>query len=53
MPAPMLPEVRPSSGSFGETVAFDGIPAGVPIAVLRGGSPLEEALAGLRVRAVG
>ena len=27
--------------------------AGVPIAVLRGGSPLEEALAGLRVRAVG
>ena len=32
VPAAMLPEVRPSSGAFGETVAFDGIPAGVPIA---------------------
>ena len=32
MPAAVLPEVRPSSGVFGETVAFDGIPAGVPIA---------------------
>jgi glycerol kinase len=28
----MLPVVRPSSGVFGETVAFDGIPSGVPIA---------------------
>jgi glycerol kinase len=32
VPAAMLPEVRPSSGLFGETVAFEGIPAGVPIA---------------------
>ncbi|HYN02702.1 MAG TPA: glycerol kinase GlpK [Vicinamibacteria bacterium] len=32
VPAAMLPDVRPSSGSFGETMAFDGIPAGVPIA---------------------
>ena len=32
VPAALLPEVRPSSGVFGETVAFDGIPAGVPIA---------------------
>ena len=32
VPAAMLPEVRPSSGVFGETVALDGIPAGVPIA---------------------
>jgi glycerol kinase len=28
----MLPEVRPSSGVFGETVATEGIPAGIPIA---------------------
>ncbi len=32
VPAAMLPEVRPSCGVFGETVALDGIPAGVPIA---------------------
>jgi glycerol kinase len=32
VPAAVLPEVRPSSGVFGETVALDGIPAGVPIA---------------------
>jgi glycerol kinase len=32
VPAAVLPEVRPSSGVFGETAAFDGIPPGVPIA---------------------
>jgi len=32
VPAAMLPEVRPSSGVFGETVALDGLPAGIPIA---------------------
>ena len=36
VPAAMLPEVRPSSGVFGETVALDGIPAGVPIAGVAG-----------------
>ncbi len=36
VPAAMLPEVRPSSGVFGETVAFDGVPAGVPIAGVAG-----------------
>jgi len=32
VPEAMLPEVRPSSGAFGETAGHDGIPAGVPIA---------------------
>jgi glycerol kinase len=32
VPASMLPAVRPSSGVFGETVALDGLPAGIPIA---------------------
>jgi glycerol kinase len=32
VPLAMLPEVRPSSGVFGETAAFDSLPAGVPIA---------------------
>jgi glycerol kinase len=32
VPSSLLPEVRPSSGVFGETVALDGIPGGVPIA---------------------
>jgi glycerol kinase len=32
VPEAVLPEVRPSSGVFGETVALDGVPAGVPIA---------------------
>ena len=36
VPMAMLPEVCPSSGVFGETEAFDGIPAGVPIAGMAG-----------------
>jgi glycerol kinase len=32
VPAAVLPEVRPSSGVFGETAALDGLPAGIPIA---------------------
>jgi glycerol kinase len=36
VPAPMLPEVHPSAGVFGETEAFDGLPAGVPIAGMAG-----------------
>jgi len=36
VPAAMLPEVRPSAGLFGETVAQDGLPAGVPIAGVAG-----------------
>ena len=35
VPASMLPEVRPSSGSFGET-SYPGIPAGIPIAGVAG-----------------
>jgi glycerol kinase len=36
VPAAMLPEVRPSSGVFGETVAHAGLPAGVAIAGIAG-----------------
>ncbi|HET7293720.1 MAG TPA: glycerol kinase GlpK [Vicinamibacteria bacterium] len=36
VPAPMLPEVRPSASVFGETVAHEGLPAGVPIAGVAG-----------------
>ncbi len=36
VPMAMLPEVCPSSGVFGETEAFDGIPAGVPVAGIAG-----------------
>ena len=35
VPASMMPEVRPSSGDFGET-SYPGIPAGVPIAGVAG-----------------
>ncbi len=35
VPASMLPEVRPSSGSFGET-SFPGLPAGIPITGVAG-----------------
>jgi glycerol kinase len=36
VPLQVLPEVHRSSGIFGETEAFDGIPAGVPIAGIAG-----------------
>jgi len=36
IPAAMLPTVQPSSGIFGETVAFAGLPAGIPIAGMAG-----------------
>jgi len=36
VPAAMLPVVHPSSGVFGETVALNGIPAGVPVAGMAG-----------------
>jgi glycerol kinase len=36
VPMAMLPEVCPSSGVFGETESFDGIPAGVPVAGVAG-----------------
>jgi glycerol kinase len=36
VPRTMLPEVLPSAGVFAETEAFDGIPAGVPIAGIAG-----------------
>jgi len=32
----MLPEVKPSAGLFGETVAQDGLPAGVPTTGIAG-----------------
>ena len=35
VPASMMPEVRPSSGSFGET-SYPGIPAGIPICGVAG-----------------
>lgn len=35
IPASMMPEVRPSSGSFGET-SYPGLPAGVPITGVAG-----------------
>jgi glycerol kinase len=36
VPASVLPEVRPSAGRFGETVAHDGVPAGLPITCVAG-----------------
>ncbi len=36
VPRAMLPEVRPSSSVFGETVALGNIPAGIPIAGIAG-----------------
>ncbi len=36
VPAAVLPEVRPSSGVFGETAALDGLPEGVAIAGVAG-----------------
>jgi glycerol kinase len=36
VPAAVLPEVRPSSGVFGETVGIEGVPDGVPIAGIAG-----------------
>ncbi len=35
IPASMMPEVRPSSGSFGET-SYPGVPAGIPICGVAG-----------------
>jgi glycerol kinase len=36
VPRSMLPEVRPSSGEMGTTVAADGIPAGIAVAGIAG-----------------
>ncbi len=36
VPENMLPDVRPSAGIFGHTMAQDGLPAGVPIAGIAG-----------------
>jgi glycerol kinase len=36
IPPAMLPEVRPSSGVFGETSGIEGVPDGVPIAGIAG-----------------
>jgi glycerol kinase len=36
IPVALLPAVQPSSGIFGETVTFDGLPAGIPIAGIAG-----------------
>ncbi len=36
VPTPMLPEVKPSSGVFGETAGIEGVPDGVPIAGIAG-----------------
>ncbi|MFP4559697.1 MAG: glycerol kinase GlpK [Thiohalorhabdus sp.] len=36
VPAAMLPEVRPSAGVFGHTVAHEGLPSGIPVAGMAG-----------------
>ncbi len=36
VPRAMLPQVRPSSGPFGETAASDGLPGGVPVSGVAG-----------------
>jgi glycerol kinase len=36
IPRSMLPEVLPSSGIFGETEKFEGIPAGIPVSGIAG-----------------
>lgn len=38
VPEAILPEVRPSSGVFGSTVAFGKLPAGIPVAAMVGDS---------------
>ena len=36
VPGTMLPDVKPSSGVFGETCQHDGVPGGVPVAGMAG-----------------
>ena len=36
IPREVFPAVRPSAGVFGETVAHDGLPAGIPVAGIAG-----------------
>ncbi|KPV41609.1 glycerol kinase [Thiohalorhabdus denitrificans] len=36
VPAAMLPEVRPSAGVFGHTVAHESLPSGIPVAGMAG-----------------
>ena len=36
IPREVFPAVRPSAGVFGETVALDGLPAGIPVAGIAG-----------------
>jgi glycerol kinase len=36
IPREVLPAVRPSAGVFGETVAHDGLPAGIPVSGIAG-----------------
>jgi glycerol kinase len=36
IPAAMLPSVLPSAGTFGETAAHEGLPAGIPISGMAG-----------------
>ena len=36
VPGTMLPDVKPSSGLFGETCQHDGVPGGVPVAGMAG-----------------
>jgi len=38
IPAAALPEIKPSSALYGETVPLDGLPAGIPIAAMIGDS---------------
>jgi glycerol kinase len=36
IPSALLPDIQTSSGIFGETVSFEGLPAGIPIAGMAG-----------------
>ena len=36
IPREVFPAVRPSAGVFGETIALDGLPAGIPVAGIAG-----------------
>jgi glycerol kinase len=36
IPREVFPTVRPSAGVFGETIALDGLPAGIPVAGIAG-----------------
>jgi len=36
IPQALLPEVQASSGIFGETISFNGLPAGIPVAGMAG-----------------